>query len=358
MKNYILIITMAGGLYACSSGKSSEPKNSTAKASVHYNTAPVVKTGVADSIKLPAQLAAYQEVTIFPKVNGYVQSVLVDIGSPVHKGQLLMTLEAPELQQAGLLAREKYARAQSDFTITKENYFRLLEASQTKGAISPMDLATAKAKMQADSSLSNAEKANWQMQEALLAYLQVTAPFDGVITERNVHPGALVNAMSKEQKPMLELKQINHLRLQVDIPEHVAASLSTSSKVDFYLSAFPGKKMTAVVARKANNINMAYRMERIEMDVWNSDGKLTPGMYADVVVQAGGTQNAYSVPESAVVTSTERKYVILMRGGKTVKQDVITGNAHDGREEIFGQFNNDDKVIVNANDEIKEGIAL
>ncbi|KAA2238607.1 efflux RND transporter periplasmic adaptor subunit [Chitinophaga agrisoli] len=359
MKQYIIILIIAGGLYACSSGQSAEKKPTAATAaSPHYEMAPVSKAGVAAAMKLPAQLSAYQEITVFPKVNGYVKEVLVDIGTKVKRGQLLMSLEDPELDAAAVQAREKYARAQADYAISKENYSRLLEASQTKGAISPMDLAASKAKMQADSALCNAEKASWEMQKALMGYLQVTAPFDGVITERNVHPGALVGPTAKDAKPMLELKQEDRLRLQVDVPENIAGSLDNRTKMDFYLSAFPGKRMSAQIARRSENVNTAYRMERVEMDIWNKDGQLHPGMYADVVLDAGSSHNAFSVPVSAVVTSTERKYVILVRNGKTVKQDVITGNATDDKIEVFGDFRDTDRVIVNANDEIKEGEEL
>ena len=98
----------------------------------------VEKAGLSSTIKLPAQFAAFQEVSIFPKVNGYVKTVLVDIGSRVKKGDLLMELEAPELEQAVSQAREKYARAKTDYAIDKEHYLRLLEASETAGAISPL----------------------------------------------------------------------------------------------------------------------------------------------------------------------------------------------------------------------------
>ena len=134
-------------------------------------------------IKLPGQLAAYQEVSIFPKVNGYVKDVKVDIGSHVKKGQLLMTLEAPELEQSTMQAKEKYARTKADLSIDREHYNRLLEASQTPGAISPLDLSFVKSKMESDSAVSNAAKSNWQMQQTMEAYLVVTAPFNGVITD-------------------------------------------------------------------------------------------------------------------------------------------------------------------------------
>src|SRR6202012_3933736 len=101
------------------------------------------------TVKLPGQLAAWQEVSIFPKVNGYVKNVSVDIGSKRGHRQLLMTLEAPEVQQQVLQAKEKYERAKADFTINKENYLRLRTASKTAGAIAPMDLAVARAKMEA-----------------------------------------------------------------------------------------------------------------------------------------------------------------------------------------------------------------
>ena len=258
--------------------------------------ATVEKAGVTTVIKLPAQLAAYEEVSIFPKVNGYVKTVLVDIGSKVSQGSLLMVLEAPELEQASAQAKEKYARSKADFSIDKEHYQRLLEASKTAGAISPLDLSTVKAKMDADSSLSNAEKSNWQMQQTMLGYLKVIAPFTGVITERNVNPGALVSAAEKD-KPMLELKQVKHLRLQVDIPEDITASLKDKDTVSFYTSAFPGKRMIGYISRRSDNVNAEYRSERMEIDVQNEDGSLAPGMYADVVLYSKGNANALSVPK-------------------------------------------------------------
>lgn len=358
MKNYIILVGSVIFLASCSQNKAEGKKGEESKpAAIHYDLATAERSGVSTVIKIPGQLAAYEEVSIFPKVNGYVTAVNVDIGSKVHRGQLLMTLEAPELVQAALQAREKYTRAKADFSIDKEHYLRLLDASKTSGAISPLDLSSARTKVEADSALSNAEKANWQMQETMLSYLRVTAPFDGVITERNVHPGALVSAEAKD-KPMLELKQVAHLRLQVDIPEGVATTLKDKDTVSFFTSAYPGKKMTGHISRQSDNVNLTYRSERMEMDVYNNNGLLSPGMYADVLLYDKGNPDALSVPLSAVVTSTERKYVIAVRNGKTVKVDVTTGNEGNSRVEVYGALQAGDKVIAPATDEIKEGIAI
>ena len=354
MKYYNILIAAVLFITACSSNKE-EKKEVPKMATVTYVLATVAKGGVATAVKLPAQLVAYQEVSIFPKVNGYVKNVLVDIGSKVSQGSLLMTLEAPELAQAALQAKEKYARSKADLSIDKERYQRLLEASKTEGAISPLDLSTVKAKIEADSALCNAEKANWQMQQTMLGYLQVTAPFAGVIVERNVSPGTLVSASVKD-KPMLELKQIERLRLQADVPENMAIGLKTKDSISFYVSAFPGKKMVATVSRISENINTQYRNERIEMDVWNKDGALSPGMFANVVFVNKGNNTAMNVLKSAVVASTERKYVLLMQHGKVSKVDVITGNATASNIEVFGALQVGDRVIAQASDEIKEGV--
>lgn len=358
MKYFIVLISSIVILAACSSNNDSEKKKAEAKP-----VAPIFKfstlqmLGVTTAIKLPGQLAAYQEVSIFPKVNGYVKTVLVDIGQKVRKGAVLMTLEAPEMEQAVLQAKEKYLRAKSDLSIDREHYERLLEAANTEGAISPFTLSTIKAKVASDSALFNAERLNWQMQQTMMDYLKVTAPFDGVITERNIHPGALVNTASKD-KPMLELKQVDHLRLATDAPEALAGQLKIGDSIFFYTSAFPGKKMTGLLSRKSDNVNLQFRSEKIEADIYNNEGILSPGMYADVVLKSKGNMKAFAVEKSAVVTSTERKYILMVRNNKVQKEDVMTGNETKDKIEISGNFKEGERIIINANDEIKEGIEV
>jgi membrane fusion protein, multidrug efflux system len=349
---YSLIIFSFYLLSACSSGGNKKDADPEVKnQAISNKVVSVKKSGVATLIKLPAQLFAYQEVSIFPKVNGYVKVVYVDIGSEIHKGQLLMLLEAPEIIQAVAQAREKYAQAKTGYDIDRENYARLLEASATAGAISPLDLSSAHSKMEADSALANAEKSNWQIQQTMEEYLKVVAPFDGVITERNVFPGELVNAASKE-KPMLELKEIKRLRLKVDVPEALAGSFKTNDTISFYTSTFPGKKMTGRIARQSMNVNAQFRSERMEADIDNKNKILQPGMYADVVLYSAGNMNALSVPRSALVISTEGKYVIAVRNGRNIKVDVLTGNETKDSIEIFGQIQAGENVIEHANDEI------
>ena len=356
-KNLFLFIVVPAFITGCSGNKPLKQETVSAD-STNWQTEAVEQAEVHNIIKLPAQLAAFEEVSIFPKVNGYVKSVQVDVGSKVTKGQWLMELEAPELEQATLEAKEKYARAKADYLIDKEKYNRLKEASATEGAISPLDLSTVRAKMEADSALGNAEKNNWEMKQTIQQYLHVTAPFSGIITERNVHPGALVSAESKDNRPMLELKQVDHLRLQVDVPEAVSGGLKLNDTLGFFTSAFPGREIKGTIARKSMNINPQFRSERIEIDVYNKSGDLAPGMYADVLIQSHGNVHGFAVPGSCIVTSTERKYVIVIRNGKTEKVDVTTGNVGTKKTEVFGKLKAGEMVLTNADDGIKEGISI
>jgi RND family efflux transporter MFP subunit len=359
----IATLLIAIGTTGCNEGKGAPgtPVTTTAgnaSAPAARQTLILQKGALPQLVKLPAQLASFEEVSIFPKVNGYVKAVFVDVGSIVHRGQTLMTLEAPELEQAATQAKERYARAKLDYTISAENYRRMAKAAETPGAVSPMNLAGLKAKADADSTLCNAEKANWEMQQTILGYLKVTAPFDGTITERNVHPGALVSAEGKDGKPMLHLGQMDHLRLQVDIPESIAAGLQGKDTIRFFLSAYPGRQFTGHVTRKSGLVNSQFRAERMELDVFNKDGKLAPGMYADVLFNSNGNPDAYTVPRTAIVTSTERKYVIAVRAGKTVRVDVATGNESADKAEITGDLQPGDEILIHAGDEIAEGVEI
>jgi RND family efflux transporter MFP subunit len=312
---------------------------------------------IGTTLRLPAQLNPFYEVSIYPRVTGYIKILPVDIGSVVKQGQLLMQMEAPDVEQNSVSAQEKYIKVQATYRASKDNYYRLLNTAKTAGAVSPNDLQEAQSQMQADSALSNSEKANWMAMESMKDYLIVRAPFDGTITQRNVHPGALViagNGNKMEMEPLLELQQISKLRLQVKVPETFATQLQDGQNVSFEVDALPGKTFTGTISRQANSLDDKYRSETFEIDVNNTDHLLLPGMYAEVLLPLKGHPNACIVPQTAVVISTEKKYVIKVQNNKAVIVDVTTGNEDKGMIEIFGDVKAGDSVIEKANDEIKQ----
>jgi RND family efflux transporter MFP subunit len=217
----------------------------------------------------------------------------------------------------------------------------------------------ANARMLADSAIMNSEQANLRAIAVTRGYLTVSAPFDGVITERNVHPGALVGPTTNVSGgAMLLLEQEDRLRLVVQVPELYSAQLSSARQVQFHVNALPGVEFTGGISRQAGSLNDRYRSEAVEIDIQNPQHRLKPGMYAEVVIPVTGSVRAMVVPGSAIVTSQEKKYVVAVRNGRTQWIDVQEGNRHNDSTEVFGHLNEGDKVVSPATDEIKNDVSI
>ena len=349
-----IILFAVAGLASC--GSADEKKKETAIEKESYQLISLQPRSIGSEVRLPGVMQSFEFVQMFPKINGFVKDVYVDRGSVVRKGQILMKLEAPEIQEHVSAAKLKYTEAHANYMTSKDRYKRLLETSKTPGTVSAYDLEAAEAKMQGDSATAQGEYANYKAQEALYGYLTVTAPFDGVITERNVHPGALVGPGSEGNKPMLVLQQQSKLRLVVNIPEQYSAQINDGDKVKFRVNAFPGQDFNGKVSRSSGSLSNNYRAETIEVDVLNPKNIFKPGMYAEVVLPVTGNTNAFVVPRSAVVTTTERKYVVQANdAGQAQWIDVTEGNQSNDSTEIFGDLKAGSNIVANASYQIKNG---
>lgn len=358
MKRFIVICFIAAFLLeACHEAK---PEKKAAAPVNQYSMSMVAQHSLSSSIRLPAVLEPYQQVSIYPRVNGFVKNVLVDRGSVVHKGQLLLELDAPEIIQQYFAAQSKYLQAKAMYAVSKDAYYRTIAVNEVPGTISPHDIEVVQAKMDADSAIMNSELANFKALEATRSYLTVTAPFDGVITERNIHPGALVGPTTSgvDGRPMLMLEQEQVLRLLIQVPEIYSGQLSDKSKISFQVNALPGKTFTGAISRAAGSLNDRYRSEPVEVDVQNGQHLLKAGMYAEVTIPVDGSMQAMVVPSSAVVTSTERKYVVVVRDGETHWVDVQEGNRHNDSTEVFGNLKAGEMVVAPATDEIREHVKI
>jgi membrane fusion protein, multidrug efflux system len=357
MKHSIVVFII---IICCSSCSNHEEDKKAAPPppAVTYKTMVLQTRQITGSVQLPGVMQPFQFVQIFPRISGFVKNVLVDRGSAVRQGQLLLTLEAPEIEQQVAQAKQKYTQAQAGYITSKDRYRRMLETSKTPGTISQFDLEAAASKMQADSATAQGEYANYKAQQSMRNYLTVTAPFAGVITERNVHPGALAGPGTQNAKPMLVLQQLSKLRLTVDVPEQYASQIKNGDEVHFKLNAFPGTDFTGKVSRGSQSLSNNFRSETLEIDVQNTNNKFKPGMYGEVVLPISGSANAFVVPKSAVVTTTEHKYVIVADNNMAKRVDVTEGNQGSDSTEIFGGLRDGDMVVVNASYQVKEGQAI
>lgn len=361
--HHLLLLLLCAGTFAgCSSSESADTGRS--KTNRRQPTRPAYQIGavsrqqVGQTIQLPGEFRAYQEVSIYPKADGFVEKVLVDRGTAVRRGQVLMVLDAPETEERLVAARSNTLKAEALLIASREHYRRLRASAKVAGSVSALDLETAYAKLRADSASLLGEQANVRALAKLRSYLTVRAPFDGYITERNVHPGALVGAGAKMERPMLVLQQQSRLRLVADIPEAYSAGLPQGKTVAFTVSALPGKTFTGNISRRSGSMNQQFRSETIEIDVNNANRTLKPGMFAEISLSANGTPGALAVPKTAVIASTERQYVIKVQDGKAQYIEVRKGQQSGDMQEVFGNLRANDPIIVNAREDIKEGGAV
>jgi membrane fusion protein (multidrug efflux system) len=322
-------------------------------------TVPVTKGRLSSAITIPGELIPYQQVDLYAKTNSYVKKLLVDIGSEVKQGQLLAVLEAPEINSQLAAAQSRIKQFEAVYFASKATYDRLVSTSKTPGTVSQNDLEQAEAKKNADEANIDAAKSGLKEVSANLAYLEIRAPFNGVITSRNVNLGAYVGPGGKSTDPLFTIQDQDRLRLVVSVPEVYTGALSNKSEVDFTVRALPNQKFTAEVKRIAGALDEKLRAERLEMDVYNKGKKLLPHMFAEVSVPLPAGDSTYVVPKTAVATSTEKVFVIKVVDNKAVWVDVKKGLSNGDNIEIFGaDLKADDKLVKAASDEIRNGSNL
>jgi RND family efflux transporter MFP subunit len=329
-----------------------------------------VRTGKVDrTLKLPAEILPFQRVSLTARVPGIVETVLVDRGSAVEQGSHLVTLSAPEMRaqiaeaEAVIQNREaEKAQAEARVAAAESTLTALRKAAETPGAVAANDLVQAAKTVEAAQAVSAAmDKSIRAAREVLRTrrelerYLTMEAPFAGVVTARHVHPGALAGPSSG---PLLELEQVSRLRVVVAVPEPDAASIRTGVKVPFTVPAHPGRTFVGTVARVAQSLDAKTRTMPVELDISNPGGALAPGMYADVAWPVHAGQASLLVPATAVVTTTERTFVIRVAGGKAEWVTVARGARQEDSVEVRGALKAGDLVVKRATDEIRDGAAL
>lgn len=332
---------------------------------VAVEEAPVIETFVAQKEKLstelrmPAELVGFQQVDVYAKVSSFVKELKVDIGSEVKKGQLLMILEAPETSSQ-LAAAESRLRSQEAVYLTSNStYKRFLETSKVEGTISKNDLELAEGRKNSDYAQLQAAKASYREVQNIISYLQIRAPFDGVVAARNVNLGAYVGPAGKgSDLPLVTIQQQDKLRLSVFVPEAYTGYLSNGDELVFSVKSLLGQNFKAKIARKSGALDSRLRSERVEMDVLNTTKKLLPGMVAEVLLPLNAKDSTFVVPKSAVVSSSEGIFVLKVKDHKTLRTKVQKGREFEDRVEVFGEIEPNTVLVKIASEEIKDGTEI
>jgi RND family efflux transporter MFP subunit len=302
---------------------------------------------------LPGDLFPNENIQIRAKVQGYIKKLNVDIGSSVRKGQVLALIDAPEVNTHVEELNEKVRAAKARYLSSKDYYDRIYTASQTDGVVAGNELEQRKNQMIADSSDYSAAVFAASSYKQIGDYLAIIAPANGVITKRNIDVGSFVG--NANDKPLFELDNNSVLRLRVAIPEVYTEAILLNNSGDLTTRSLPDKKFKAQLVRKSGSIDNETRSEIWEFEIPNEDHQLLPGSYADVKLHFVRPQKSFVVPTTAVVTTLERKFVIKVSADTTKWIDVRAGFNMADKQEIFGDLNEGDTLILKSNEELKEG---
>jgi RND family efflux transporter MFP subunit len=331
---------------------------------------PVVSKPVSRTVELPGEFLPFLTVSLHARVPGYVERVLVDRGSMVKQGDLLAEMSAPEMSAQIAEAESKVQAFEADrlqaaaqLAAAQSTYEGLKKAAETPGAIAGNELIQAEKQVDAAKALLNSRQQAGKAAESavrslrdLLAYLKISAPFEGVVTDRMVHPGALVGPGN--DVALLVIQHVSHLRLVVPVPEEDVSGITNGASVPFQVPAWPERTYSGTIARISRALDQKTRTMAVELDVMNRDGALAPGMYPTVKWPVRRSRPALFVPKTSVVTTTERTFVIRDQSGKAEWVDVKKGVTDGDLVEVIGNLKPGDRVVRRATDEIREGTQI
>ncbi|HXJ95709.1 MAG TPA: efflux RND transporter periplasmic adaptor subunit [Terriglobia bacterium] len=375
MKMRLVVFALGLAVVGCS--PPSSQKSNPAPAG---SAPPIVKVVAVEShaldttLDLPAQITPYEAVDVYPKVTGFLDAISVDRGSRVRAGEVIIRLSAPELEAqrgqseaAVQSAQAQLSAAEARFASDHGTYLHLTAAAKTPGVIAGNDLLVAQqtaaaddAQVQAATRNVQAARDNLRAVSQLESYLDIRAPFDGVVTERNLHPGALVGPAAGQggAQPIVRIESTDRLRVTVPVPEAYVAGIHEGQQVMFSVPAYPGRTFQAPVARISQSIDQNTRTMQVELDFRNANREIAPGSFAKVNWPIHRPYPTLFVPLTAVTTDQQRTFVIRIRQRKAEWVDVQTGVTSKGTTEVFGDLQAGDEVVAIASDSIRDGTAV
>jgi len=309
----------------------------------------------SEELVLPGNLQAFIESPIFARTSGYLLKWYKDMGSHVQKGELLATIDTPEVDQELSQARANREQTRAALGLAKISADRWENLRKTDSVSQQEADQQTSGYEQAKANLAAAD-ANVKRLEDLESFKNVYAPFTGVITRRNVDPGALINAGSATGAQMFNIAKVDPLRVFVSVPQAYAPLMKTGVKATVTLQEFPGQEFTATVARTAEAIDPGTRTLLTEVDVPNKDDKLLPGSFGEVHFATGNSVPSITIPVNAMLFRAEgAQAAVVGADGKVQLRSIVIGRDYGATIEVLSGIELTDQVIINPSDSLESG---
>ena len=319
----------------------------------------VTRQDLYNEMTIPAEFRPYVEVELHAKVSGFVREMKVDFGDRVKAGQLLATLEVPELQDELHSAMATEQRAEADYTNAHLIYMRLGAVNKEHpNLVAQQDLDTADAKDRTTAAVIAAAKADVGKYNTLVAYTVITAPFDGVITKRYADPGALIQAGTTSDTQSLPLVRVSdnyRLRLDFFVSQRYVKDTHVGDPVEVRVESMGGKAFTGNITRTTERVEEQTRKMTVEIEVPNPNLELVPGTYASVVLKVEGHPHALAIPAEAVPPGQQSNVYLVNDQRQIEVRPVTLGLETPGSYEVLTGLKEGDLVLVGSRSQVKPG---
>ncbi len=328
------VAVMAGCVLGCAK-ESSRANPSEEGRPLRVVVAKPVPVEGEQTVELPGTLEPWEDALLYARVTGYLRSVSVDIGSAVEAGEVLATIVVPEMD-----AQLQSANAQLDQELAEVELASMIEKrlrdlrKANQEAIPQQDVDNAAAKRRVEVAQADLARAEVKRLRTLAGFAKLRAPFDGRVTQRILHPGALVReGTTPGARPIVEVVRTDPLRLVLQIPEPLVPSVAVGSELEIQLDAFPGRELEGTIARVSSVLDEQTRAMRVEVDLENEDGTFRPGMYGKVYLRIHVPEGLLSIPSRAVRGQGDQRYVLVARDGFLHEQAIVVAS-DDGRRAV------------------------
>ncbi len=337
-----------------------ELKHSTRQAAIPSVTVTHATGGsTGQEVVLPGNTQAFTDTPIYARTSGYLKKWFFDIGAHVRKGQLLATIETPELDQQLQQGQADLKSAQANMNLAETTSARW-QALLTKHAVSKQETDQVVSDYAAKQALFAAAEANVRRLQQLQSYEQVIAPFDGVITARNTDIGDLItagsgSAGSMAPRELFHMAAMQQIRIFVSVPEVYADSIKNGDKVTITRDSNPADPLTGTIVRNSNAIDQTSRTLNIEVDIDNAKGQVLPGSYVFVHIKLPPGRHALTIPSNALLFRAQGPQVGVVKDGRVQLTDITIGHDYGSTLEVTSGITPEDEIVLDPSDSLTSG---
>ncbi len=351
----IVALIVVFGIIARRNSESTLAKDTKAESVPYVNVIYPASSSMSSGLALPGNTQAYVDTPIYARTSGYLKSWHFDIGAHVKKGQLMAVIETPELDQQLQVAQADLKSAQANLDLantTAARYTNLL----TTNSVSKQETDVAVSDAAAKTAAVDASMASVRRLEQLQSFEKVYAPFDGIVTARNIDIGGLIQAgENTTPKELFHLASIQKIRVFVAVPEAYSTSIKQGDKATLTLDEYPDRSFEGTIARNSNAIDLATRTLNVEVDVENPKGELLPGAYVFVHFKVPEHASGLMIPANTLLFRAQGLQVGVVRDGRVKLVPVVIGKDSGANVEISSGLTANDAVILDPSDSLASG---